>query len=153
MSLDVKTLDETRLAAWLEKNLDGFKGPLKATKFVDGQSNSTLLIEAASGSYVLRRNPPGVLLQSAHSGYGYLIPSQPRANLLKVALVVYAGHIYYFLGVASAKRETIEENLVRIEKRKNRGRALILLLQAPLSPTVIEPCNRNGGKQKPGIIM
>ncbi|MBX3527795.1 MAG: phosphotransferase [Rhodoblastus sp.] len=67
MSLDVKTLDEPRLAAWLEKNLDGFKGPLKATKFGDGQSNPTFLIEAASGAYVLRRKPPGVLLKSAHA--------------------------------------------------------------------------------------
>ncbi len=67
MSLDVKTLDEPRLAAWLEKNLDGFRGPLKATKFGDGQSNPTFLIEAASGAYVLRRKPPGVLLKSAHA--------------------------------------------------------------------------------------
>lgn len=67
MSLDVKTLDEARLASWLEKNLDGFKGPLKATKFGDGQSNPTFLIEAASGAYVLRRKPPGVLLKSAHA--------------------------------------------------------------------------------------
>ncbi len=67
MSLDVKTLDEPRLAAWLEQNLDGFKGPLKATKFGDGQSNPTFLIEAASGAYVLRRKPPGVLLKSAHA--------------------------------------------------------------------------------------
>jgi aminoglycoside phosphotransferase (APT) family kinase protein len=67
LSLDVKTLDEVRLAAWLEKNLDGFKGPLKATKFGDGQSNPTFLIEAASGAYVLRRKPPGVLLKSAHA--------------------------------------------------------------------------------------
>ncbi|MCB1536400.1 MAG: phosphotransferase, partial [Rhodoblastus sp.] len=67
MSLDVKTLDEPRLAAWLEKNLDGFKGPLKATKFGDGQSNPTFLIESASGAYVLRRKPPGVLLKSAHA--------------------------------------------------------------------------------------
>ena len=67
MSLDVKTLDEARLATWLEKNLKGFRGPLKATKFGDGQSNPTFLIEAASGAYVLRRKPPGVLLKSAHA--------------------------------------------------------------------------------------
>ncbi|MFV0280114.1 MAG: phosphotransferase [Rhodoblastus sp.] len=67
MSLDVTSLDDTRLTPWLEKNLDGFKGPLKAKKFGDGQSNPTFLIEAASGAYVLRRKPPGVLLKSAHA--------------------------------------------------------------------------------------
>ena len=38
-----------------------------ATKFADGQSNPTFKIEAASGTYVLRRKPPGVLLKSAHA--------------------------------------------------------------------------------------
>ena len=67
MSLDVKSLDEAALARWLEKNLDGFRGPLTARKFGDGQSNPTYGIEAASGAYVLRRKPPGVLLKSAHA--------------------------------------------------------------------------------------
>ena len=67
MSLDVRTLDEAALARWLEANLPGFKGPLTGKKFGDGQSNPTFGIEAASGSYVLRRKPPGVLLKSAHA--------------------------------------------------------------------------------------
>ena len=67
MSIDVKSIDEAALARWLEQNLAGFRGPLKAKKFGDGQSNPTYLIEAASGAYVLRRKPPGVLLKSAHA--------------------------------------------------------------------------------------
>jgi aminoglycoside phosphotransferase (APT) family kinase protein len=67
VSLDVKTIDEAALARWLEQNLPGFRGPLTAKKFGDGQSNPTYLIEAASGAYVLRRKPPGVLLKSAHA--------------------------------------------------------------------------------------
>ncbi len=67
MSLDVKALDETKLARWLEANLPGFRGPLTSKKFGDGQSNPTFLIEAASGAYVLRRKPPGLLLKSAHA--------------------------------------------------------------------------------------
>ncbi len=47
--------------------MEGFRGPLKATKFAHGQSNPTYLIEAASGNYVLRRKPPGKLLKSAHA--------------------------------------------------------------------------------------
>ena len=64
---EVNTLNEKVLAAYLEDNMDGFKGPLKATKFQGGQSNPTFKIDAASGSYVLRRQPPGKLLKSAHA--------------------------------------------------------------------------------------
>lgn len=63
-------------------------------------------------------------------GYANLVPCQPGANLQKGALVLDPAHIHYFLGVASAKKDAVEENLIRIEKRKNRGRALILLQQA-----------------------
>ncbi|MFC4295749.1 phosphotransferase family protein [Novosphingobium tardum] len=60
-------LDEARLAAWMEANVEGFRGPLKLTKFKGGQSNPTYRIDAASGSYVLRRKPFGQLLPSAHA--------------------------------------------------------------------------------------
>jgi len=63
----VDRLDEKRLAAYLEENVTGFSGPLSAKKFAGGQSNPTFKIEAASGSYVLRRQPPGELLKSAHA--------------------------------------------------------------------------------------
>lgn len=56
-----------RLAAYLEANVAGFRGPLTATKFKGGQSNPTYRIDAASGAYVLRRKPPGKLLPSAHA--------------------------------------------------------------------------------------
>ena len=60
----VTTLDEVALAVYLEANLPGFKGPLSASKFAGGQSNPTFRIDADSGSYVLRRQPPGKLLTS-----------------------------------------------------------------------------------------
>lgn len=63
----VDTLDEVKLASYLEANIEGFKGPLSASKFAGGQSNPTFKIEAASGNYVLRRQPPGKLLKSAHA--------------------------------------------------------------------------------------
>ncbi len=63
----VDTLDEVKLASYLEANVDGFKGPLTASKFAGGQSNPTFKIDAASGSYVLRKQPPGKLLKSAHA--------------------------------------------------------------------------------------
>ncbi|MGH8077358.1 MAG: phosphotransferase family protein [Lysobacter sp.] len=49
------------------RDRQGFRGPLTASKFKDGQSNPTYRIDAASGRYVLRRKPPGVLLPSAHA--------------------------------------------------------------------------------------
>ncbi len=63
----VDTLDEVKLASYLEANVEGFRGPLTATKFAGGQSNPTFKIDAASGEYVLRRQPPGKLLKSAHA--------------------------------------------------------------------------------------
>ena len=60
-------LDESKLTAWMEANVAGFKGPLHLTKFKGGQSNPTYRIEAASGNYVLRRKPFGPLLPSAHA--------------------------------------------------------------------------------------
>jgi aminoglycoside phosphotransferase (APT) family kinase protein len=64
---DPNALPEQTLAAYLEANVTGFRGPLTATKFKGGQSNPTYLIEAVSGRYVLRRKPPGKLLASAHA--------------------------------------------------------------------------------------
>ncbi len=63
----VGNLNESLLATYLEANVDGFKGPLSTSKFAGGQSNPTFKIVAASGSYVLRRQPPGNLLNSAHA--------------------------------------------------------------------------------------
>ena len=60
-------LDEAALAAWMTANVAGFAGPLTYAKFAGGQSNPTYRIDAASGSYVLRRKPYGPLLPSAHA--------------------------------------------------------------------------------------
>ena len=60
-------LPERELGLYLEEYVAGFRGPVVASKFKGGQSNPTYLLEAASGKYVLRRKPPGVLLPSAHA--------------------------------------------------------------------------------------
>ena len=60
-------LPDDALALYLQQHIEGFQGPLASTKFKGGQSNPTYLLEAASGSYVLRRKPPGTLLASAHA--------------------------------------------------------------------------------------
>ncbi|MGI9274071.1 MAG: phosphotransferase family protein [Endozoicomonas sp.] len=63
----VDTLDTEKLASYLEASIEGFKGPMTAEKFPGGQSNPTFKLTAASGTYVLRRQPPGALLKSAHA--------------------------------------------------------------------------------------
>lgn len=67
ISADTLELDNERLAAYLEQHIEGFVGPISSRKFSDGQSNPTYLIEAANSRYVLRRQPPGELLKSAHA--------------------------------------------------------------------------------------
>ena len=58
--------DEAALTAFLETNLEGYRGPATIRQFEGGQSNPTFQIEAASGRYVIRKQPPGELLPSAH---------------------------------------------------------------------------------------
>lgn len=59
---DVGLLEE-----YLSSHVESFRGPLTVRQFRGGQSNPTYLLEAGSGKYVLRRKPPGKLLQSAHA--------------------------------------------------------------------------------------
>lgn len=60
-------VDEAGLGEWLAANVAGFAGPFRIEKFAGGQSNPTYRIDAASGSYVLRRKPFGPILPSAHA--------------------------------------------------------------------------------------
>ncbi len=60
-------LNLDQLTPWLAANLSGFQGPLSVEKFNRGQSNPTFRLSSPSGSFVLRRKPPGVLLKSAHA--------------------------------------------------------------------------------------
>ena len=63
----VGELDPGVLQPYLEANIEGFRGPIETRKFKGGQSNPTFRITAESGEYVLRRQPPGKLLKSAHA--------------------------------------------------------------------------------------
>lgn len=60
-------LDLGTLGRYLQTHVHEM-GKLKvAEKFSDGQSNPTYLLDTESGPYVLRRQPPGELLKSAHA--------------------------------------------------------------------------------------
>ena len=63
----IEALPLEPLAAYLARQLTGFRHLRGARKFPGGQSNPTYLLDAESGQYVLRRKPPGQLLKSAHA--------------------------------------------------------------------------------------
>ncbi len=67
MMSQIMDMDLAALSDYLEQNISGFKGPIKLEKFPGGQSNPTCKVTAESGLYVLRRQPPGKLLKSAHA--------------------------------------------------------------------------------------
>lgn len=69
--------EEERLLGFVRANVSGFPQSLakfSVLQFGHGQSNPTFLLEAYFGEsgaevkrYVLRKKPPGVLLESAHA--------------------------------------------------------------------------------------
>ena len=60
-------MDLDALTAWFEAHVEGYEGPISYTKFKGGQSNPTYRIDTPGRSYVLRRQPFGKLLPSAHA--------------------------------------------------------------------------------------
>jgi aminoglycoside phosphotransferase (APT) family kinase protein len=65
MSAD--TIDLAALERWMAKRMPGFTGPISLEKFSGGQSNPTYRVDTPGRSYVLRRQPFGKLLPSAHA--------------------------------------------------------------------------------------
>lgn len=63
----VHRFDAARLEAWMEREVEGYCGPLRVEQFRGGQSNPTYRLTTPSRSYVLRRKPPGRLLPGAHA--------------------------------------------------------------------------------------
>ncbi|MEL7447262.1 MAG: phosphotransferase family protein [Pseudomonadota bacterium] len=64
---DAHKFDESKLAAWMEENVEGYEGPLDVRQFKGGQSNPTYQLVTPNKKYVMRRKPPGKLLPSAHA--------------------------------------------------------------------------------------
>ena len=67
MTVEDETPDPRVLKPWLFEHVPGFEGLRSIAKLGGGQSNPTFLIEADSGPCVLRTQPPGELLKSAHA--------------------------------------------------------------------------------------
>jgi aminoglycoside phosphotransferase (APT) family kinase protein len=62
-----ESLDLGTLGSYLHTHVQEIGNLKGAEKFSDGQSNPTYLLDTESGQYVLRRQPPGELLKSAHA--------------------------------------------------------------------------------------
>lgn len=60
-------LDLGRLGAWLNREVPAFHGLQDAQRLVGGNSNPIWRLRAASGDYILRTQPAGELLKSAHA--------------------------------------------------------------------------------------
>lgn len=60
--INVKALER-----WMRERMPGFDGPIALQKFKGGQSNPTYRVDTPGRSYVLRRQPFGTLLPSAHA--------------------------------------------------------------------------------------
>jgi len=58
--------DEDALDRYLRQHVDGYAGGLTVRQFEGGQSNPTFVLESRGREYVLRKQPPGHLLPSAH---------------------------------------------------------------------------------------
>jgi aminoglycoside phosphotransferase (APT) family kinase protein len=60
-------VNEAALGRYLRDQLAGFDAPFEVRQFQGGQSNPTYHIATSAGAYVLRKQPGGVLLPSAHA--------------------------------------------------------------------------------------
>ena len=63
---EIHKFDEIKLSAYLEKEIPNYEGPLTVKQFEGGQSNPTFQLLTPEKTYVLRKQPPGELLPSAH---------------------------------------------------------------------------------------
>ena len=77
--------DEVKLWNYLRGHLDDFAGQPKVQQFQGGQSNPTFLLTTLGGNYVLRKQPPGKLLPSAHDvGREYRVQSALKGTPIPV---------------------------------------------------------------------
>ncbi len=68
MAADLTTAaGQAELSRYLTEQVEGFSGPAQFDKFSGGQSNPTYKVTTPAASYVLRSQPGGTLLPSAHA--------------------------------------------------------------------------------------
>ena len=61
------TISAAAVEAWMKRHMPAIEGPITLAKFKGGQSNPTYRLDTKDKKYVLRRQPFGKLLPSAHA--------------------------------------------------------------------------------------
>ena len=134
-------IDIDKITVYLEEYVEGFKGPMTLEKFSGGQSNPTFKVKAASGIYVLRRQPPGTLLKSAHAvDREYQVLNALKDSDVSVAKVYHLcqdtsviGSMFYLMEFCdgqvywSASLAEIDSNERRAEMYDAMNKALVAL--------------------------
>ena len=137
----VLSIDIKKLTAYLEANVEGFVGPITLEKFPGGQSNPTFKVTAQSGHYVLRSQPPGKLLKSAHAvDREYKVLNALKETNVPVAKVFHlctdveiTGTMFYLMEFCdgsvywSASLAEIETNELRAQMYDAMNKALVAL--------------------------
>lgn len=137
----VSSIDIEKLTVYLEANVDGFIGPIILEKFSGGQSNPTFKVTAKSGVYVLRSQPAGKLLKSAHAvDREYLVLDALKETNVPVAEVYHlctdtdvTGAMFYLMEFCdgevywSSSLKNIDDNTRRSEIYDAMNKTLVAL--------------------------
>lgn len=152
-SINIETL--TR---YLEAHIEGFKGPITLEKFSGGQSNPTFKLISESGLYVLRRQPPGELLKSAHAvDREYLVINALADSQVPVAKVYHLcedtsviGSMFYVMEYCagdifwSASLPEIQSNQRRTDMYDAMNKALVALHSVDISEYGLSDYGKSG---------
>lgn len=152
------TFDVEKLTQYLESHVTGFKGPMTLSKFSGGQSNPTFKVTAQSGTYVLRSQPAGKLLKSAHAvDREYEVLDALKDTDVAVAKVYHLcrdtsiiGSMFYLMefcdGIVywSASLAEITSNTVRSQMYDAMNKSLVALHSVDINAVGLEDYGKAG---------
>ena len=152
------TFDVEKLTQYLESHVTGFKGPMTLSKFSGGQSNPTFKVTAQSGTYVLRSQPAGKLLKSAHAvDREYEVLDALKETDVAVAKVYHLcrdtsiiGSMFYLMefcdGIVywSASLAEITSNTIRSQMYDAMNKSLVALHSVDINAVGLEDYGKAG---------
>lgn len=152
------TFDVEKLTQYLESHVTGFKGPMTLSKFSGGQSNPTFKVTAQSGTYVLRSQPAGKLLKSAHAvDREYEVLDALKDTDVAVAKVYHLcrdtsiiGSMFYLMefcdGIVywSASLAEITSNTIRSQMYDAMNKSLVALHSVDINAVGLEDYGKAG---------
>jgi aminoglycoside phosphotransferase (APT) family kinase protein len=154
----VLSIDIEQLTVYLETHVEGFIGPLILEKFPGGQSNPTFKVTAQSGLYVLRSQPAGKLLKSAHAvDREYQVLDALKGSNVPVSKVFHlctdlaiTGAMFYLMEFCdgnvfwSASLAEIESNELRAQMYDSMNKALVALHRVDIKTCGLEDYGKPG---------